>query len=243
MTVAKRRRRKPPLPEMLRPAVADAIKRNSRRPSNPGVRLDPTDNGYQFGPPHRDMDAWEAMVCDAFGTNSESTYVTFLLQLARLCEGEWTPERGMTADETKLNAALNLVNSVRPRNEMQAALVLQMVAVHFATMKLADQVVGSSWVDLHKAAMMGKLARTFSMQMDSLARAQGRVGKQTIKVRVERHEHRHVHLGEGGLEKGTQAQAPARATDRAQALEHEPCAALQSQDPTRDRVPRAGRKR
>jgi len=117
-----------------------------------------------------------------------------------------------------------------------------MVAVHFMTMKVSGETLRHGWTDARNAAIAGKLARTFAQQMDTLARQRGRVGKQTIKVRIERHEHRHVHLGEGGLEKGSQAQTPERSVDRITALEPEQGATLQGQDEARDGVPRTGRK-
>ncbi len=236
-----RRRRKPPFPEVDRPFVNDARKRHERRPVSPGVVLEPGRAGYRLESPHRDRAAWDVQIADAFGTRSHSTFSVFLDQLTELCPSVRDPNVALIASELHLNAALNIVSGVRPRNETEAALAATMVAVYFMTMKLAGQTLGGhSWVDVRNAAITGKLARTFAQLTDTLARQRGRVGKQTIKVRYERHDHRHVHLGEGGPEKGTQARAPIRTTDCVQAIEHEPSTTLQSQDPAGDRVSGAG---
>ena len=77
-----------------------------------------------------------------------------------------------------------------------------MCAIHLMTMKMAAQGIAHGYVNPRDAAITGKLARTFAQQMDTLNRVRGKVGKQSIKVRYERHGHRHVHVGEGGPEKG-----------------------------------------
>jgi hypothetical protein len=121
----------------------------------------------------------------------------FLDQLAQLCTLVRNESGNLVPSELELNAALNIVSGVHPRNEMEAALAAQMVAVHFMTMRVASQTLHTNWTVARTTAIAGKLARTFAMQSDALARLKGRTGKQTIKVRYERHDHRHVHVGEG----------------------------------------------
>jgi len=75
-------------------------------------------------------------------------------------------------------------------------------------------------------SIAGKLVRTFVMQTDALARLKGRTGKQTIKVRYERHDHQHVHVGEGALAKGTQGRTPYVREDPFPAIEADPRAPL-----------------
>jgi hypothetical protein len=137
-------------------------------------------------------------------TRSYSTFSVFLEQLTQLCPTVRDKNGDSIPSELELNAALNIVNGMRPRNEMEAALAAQMVAVHFMTMRVAAQALQTHWIDARLTAISGKLARTFAMQCGTLARLRGRVGKQMIKVRYERHDHKHVHLGEGGHQKGTQ---------------------------------------
>ncbi len=61
------------------------------------------------------------------------------------------------------------------------------------------------------AALAGKLARTFTMQIEALAKLKGkrRSSKQTIIVKQEKHvhNHQHVHVHRGEEENGSQPQA------------------------------------
>ncbi|MGI9170778.1 MAG: hypothetical protein ACR2FH_11510 [Caulobacteraceae bacterium] len=189
---------KPPFPEVQRVAVAKAHKRHLAREVNPGVAVEPAPSGYRLGAPHRDKAAWEIQILDAFGTRSVSAARVFLDQLAALrrpaygADGKWAP------NEVDLNALVAMVNSVRPRNEMEAALAAQMAAIHLLTARILGEAASvEGWVNPEKAALAAKMARTFAQQCDAMNRLKGRVGKQSIKVRYERHNHQHVHI-EGG---------------------------------------------
>jgi len=234
------RRRKGPLPESLRPFIDEARERHKARPPSPGVVVTPTEESYRLEAPHRDLEAWEVQIADAFGTRSYSTICVFLDQLSELCPTTFDGGGTRGPDALQLNAVLNIVNGVRPRNEMEAALALQMCAIHLMTMKMAAQGLAHGYVNPRDAAITGKLARTFAQQMDTLNRLRGRVGKQSIKVRYERHDHRHVHVGEGGLEKGTRALASTRTIDGLACRDNERRSSLRSQDAQREPMPAGG---
>lgn len=194
-----KKRKLPPIPEKLVPLAKEARVRADARPASPGVLLEPwKDEGYEYSSPHRDWEAWELAIADAFGTRSHSTIYTFLDQLTGLCQKGWSDKsQRWKPNETELNCALNMVNSVRPRNEMEAALAAQMVALHFMTMRASEQVLRNGYVIAQDAAIAAKLARTFTMQMDALTRARGKGRtKQSIAVRKDTHVHYHVHEGE-----------------------------------------------
>lgn len=220
--VVRRRRKdsdKPPLPAILQSIVDQAKERHLRRHANPGVsveieKLDP--QAYVLTSPHSDYDAWQAMICDALGTRSDATARTFLYQLSELCaqvwlanedgsaSGEWCPS------ETELNLIVNMVAGIKPRNELQAALAAQMVAVHLMTMKASAHALRHGLLDERTAAIAGKLARTFVMQTDALSRMKGRKSssRQSIAVTHEKHIHHHQHVHvDGGAGKS----------------EHQPC--------------------
>ena len=104
---------------------------------------------------------------------------------------------------------LNMIASIRPRNELEAALAAQMIAVHMMMMKTSAAALRTSWgTDPRFAATAGKLARTYAILSDTLNKGRGgrRSSKQTIIVRQEKHvhHHQHVHLGGGGPESGHQ---------------------------------------
>lgn len=208
---------KPPMPEFLEPIAAKAKARHVKRHANPGIAVEvekTSEYGYRLASPHADHDAWVAMLSDALGTRSESTAKMFAYHLTQLCTqiragddetgngGEWVP------DELELNMILNMVASIKPKNEMQAALAAQMVAIHLLTMKAAKMALeGWAVMDPRTAATAGKLARTFVMQMDAMGRAKGkRSTRQTIKVSHEKHihSHRHVHVEQGAGDFGGQ---------------------------------------
>lgn len=211
---------KPPMPANLEPVAEKARERHRKRHMNPGVAIEVqvekvTELGYRIASPHSDTEAWQAMVCDALGTRSEATALTFLYQLTQLCEQAWHPtdEEGRgewVPDECQLNMILNIVAGTKPKNEMQAALAAQMVAIHLTTMKAGEAALSRGGMDLRTAAILGKLARTFVMQMERMERSKGRkTTSQSIKVRHEKHvhQHQHVHVHRGEEESGGQPYA------------------------------------
>ena len=202
----RRAKDKPPMPKILEPLAEKAKARHRKRHANPGVVLEVeklSADGYKLASPHSDTDSWQAMICDALGTRSEAMALTFLYQLASLCQRTWHPddENGggeWVPDECELNMILNFVAGVKPKNEMQAALAAQMVAVHLMTMKTAQAALNGYGTDLRFAPITGKLARTFVMQTDAMAKLQGKkTTRHRITVKYERHDHRHVHFEEG----------------------------------------------
>ena len=190
------------------------------------------------------MEAWHVQLIDAFGTRSTSTFWTFIDQLAGLCFGEpdYGP-KGWCPDEAELNAAINMVSGTRPRNEMEAALAAQMVAVHLMTMKLSAKALRNTYDEPKTAAAAGKLARTFAMQCETMAKLKGRAGKQRITVKYERHnhhhDHKHIHAEiDGGVsENFGRPHEPTRSAGGVPTIEHEPGPALSGPDATRDALP------
>ncbi len=222
MTVAD----KPDVPPVQRAAIDKARRRHHARPVNPGVLVEPNEAGYHLAAPHRDREAWEVQILDAFGTRSQSVGMVFLDQLAALCrpairdDGQWSP------NEVDLNAMLAMVTGARPRNEIEAALAAQMAATHVLTSRVfAEAALVDGWVNPEKAMLAAKLAGTFAKQVDTMNRLKGRTGKQSIKVKYERHNHQHVHMQPGGAsEILDQARAPAalQCRNHSAALERAP---------------------
>jgi len=190
------------MPANMEASAAKAIKRHQRRLLSPGVAVEVAKVGdtYVVASSHQDLLAWEAMVCDALGTRSDSTAKTFLFHLAGLCSQNWQPseESGgeWCPDERELNMILNFVAGIKPKNEMEAALAAQMVAVHLMQMRLSSRALAGGHIHAANAAMAGKLARTFVMQIEALSRLKGKrsTSKQTITVRQEKHVHNHQHV-------------------------------------------------
>lgn len=198
----KRRARKRPEPaDELREWEQGAERRTSARPYPPGVMLEAAGmNEEHWTAPHSDPGLWTLQLADAFGTRSRAVISTFMTQLEALCgPTHWDDEaRQWRLDENQFSAALAIVNSVKPRNEMEAALAAQMVAIHLLTMQVAARALRYDG-DTRTAATAAKLARAFTDQMAALKahRQRGRTSKQSITVRKELHQHIHYHRGEG----------------------------------------------
>jgi hypothetical protein len=154
--------------------------------------------------------------------------------LEALCEpSHWDDEaKQWRLDESQFNAALAVVNGVKPRNEMEAALAAQIVAIHLLTMKVTAFAIRHEY-DTRTAATAGKLARTFTLQMETLQSLRGkkRTAHQSIKVTKELHQHVHYHRGEGESE-GQAHEREAATVDQ--------CAALPSPEPGGEAVPLPG---
>jgi hypothetical protein len=161
------------------------------------------------------------MICDALGTRSISTAKAFLYQLTDLCSQHWLPsEDGVGGkwipDERELNMILQLLVTQKPRNELQAAQLAQMAAVHLMMMRLSTRALGKGYIQPQDASIAAKLARTFVMQVDALARAKGKkTTRQTIKVSHEKHvhHHQHVHVDRGADGLGGQPHGTGRACE------------------------------
>jgi hypothetical protein len=96
---------------------------------------------------------------------------------------------------------------------MEAALAAQMAAVHVLATKVAARAIRDDY-DTRTVAVAVKLARTFTMQMETMRTMQGkrRAAKQLIKVTKELHQHVHDHQHPGEEENGGQAHEPRAAT-------------------------------
>ena len=198
----KRKARHRPEPSSeLRGTEAALEKRAYSRPIPPGVMLEPA--GYDeeyWTSPHSDRELWTLQLADAFGTRSQAVFITFMRQLEGLCDKSmWDEEvQQWHLDEHEYSAALAMVSTVKPKNEMEAALAAQMVAVHMMQMKLSARAIRYE-ADTQTAAVAGKLARTFNDQLRVLQEIQGkkRTTRQSIKVSKETHHHQHVHVHRG----------------------------------------------
>jgi hypothetical protein len=93
----------------------------------------------------------------------------------------------------KCNLALAALHGIKPRDELEGMLAVQMVGVHNLSMEfmkramLENQTFEGTNMATAKAV---KLLRTFAMQLDALNRYRGK-GQQKVTVK-------HVHVNEGG---------------------------------------------
>lgn len=225
--------RKPPMPAKLRQRAKAAKERHQTRPIAPEIEITAKANGWSYGNPYRPADelAWCALLLEAFGTRQSGVADVFISHLAGLCSSQWDQTAAAwRPNEHELRTAIAMVQSLAPRNEGEAALAAQAVAVHFATMKLAHNLAGRSCPDSRALAALAALSKAYVRQLEAMQALKGRkVSRQKITVRYEKHDHKHVHVHhEGGsAEFGGRVHEPRTAP----AGEYEGSATLPRQNP------------
>lgn len=236
-------RTKQPMSKVLRELGEKAIERHERRPATPEIKVAKNEGGWTFESPYlqADEDGWVALLFESFATRSNATFQTFTSQLAQLCSTDWHGEgTGWLPNENELRAAIQIVRSTKPRNEAEACLAAQMVAVHLMQMKLSAQALRSGYLEPRSCAIAGKLARTYATQLETMAKLRGKGSRQRITVRkYSQHEHKHIHLHQGGDENGNQPHEPnGSGSSRIKTALNSPgCATLSCKDPARDALP------
>lgn len=219
--MAEKKRRKPKVrdrpdpPQELRSWSTAAEKRAYARPYPPNIMLEPVGfDEEHWTSPHNDVELWGLQLADAFGTRSRSVCNTFLLQLEALCgKDNWDEDAHQwRLNEHEFSAMLAVINSLKPKNELEAAHAAQMVAVHLLTMKVSARAIRYDY-DTKTAAVASKLARTFTIQREAFERLRkpNRTAKQSIKVSRETHHHQHIHVHRGANENDGQPHGPAAA--------------------------------
>jgi hypothetical protein len=251
----RRNRKKAAAPAWVEPWTKEADARMAKRYPSPGVLLEPNEHGgHTPTSPHDNERAWDLQIHDSFGTRSRSVVLTFMRQLRELSGQGWDDQRQCwRPNETQLNAALAFVSGIRPRNEVEAALAAQMLAVHLMQMRVSAEALRfNGHIDPRTLNAASALARTFTMQMGALYRnrGKGRSTRQKIVVKHEKHihTHQHVHVHEGGQDIGAQPLAARSKQDGARTIEQGPenttgCAALSGPDALGSVVPLASRQR
>jgi hypothetical protein len=125
---------------------------------------------------------------NALGTSS-SHFVDASLQ--QLIAAARLPNSGIS--EVAVNASLAFIESAKPRDEVECALVIQMVCTHSAAMAVLGRLGGGHGSDRRIAAISSaaaKLLRAYATQVEALRRLRNG-GSQFVRVE-------HVHVNEGG---------------------------------------------
>ena len=231
---------KPPMPQVFKELGEAAIARHRKRPATPSLEITMNNGGWWFASPFNeaDEDHWVALMFEAFATRSQANFVTFMTQLSELCSTSWNEaENAWHPSKQELIAAVQIVRATKPRNEAEACLAAQMVAIHFMQMKLSAQALKHSYPDPRTCAIAGKLARTYATQLETMAKLKGKGSRQRITVRkYSQHEHKHIHIHQGDGENGNQPHGPRGTREREIKAAREPSvgAALPCPNKARD---------
>jgi hypothetical protein len=108
-----------------------------------------------------------------------------LVQAARL--------PGSGTCEVAVNSALAFIEGARPRDEVEAALVIQMSCTHIAAMAVLARFSGAAGGDrsmVAGATAAARLLRAYAVQVETLRRLRNG-GSQFMRIE-------HVHINEGG---------------------------------------------
>ncbi len=185
--VAKREAPSGPSPSEAK-AIAEAIERAAARRARIAVSAK-SDNGVLgIGSPHSDDVGFAVRLLDTFGTESSAFCDQALGRLGAIMrrKGSALPT------QSELNAALAAVDGVRPADEIEAMLALQMVATHETAMEMLTRAKQAEFMPTLQecGSLAVKLLRTYTAQVEALARLR-RGGEQKVVVH-------HVHVSDGG---------------------------------------------
>lgn len=167
---------------------------------------------------------------DAFGSMSQPFIDTMLGELMTI----WDSNGGIA--EKSYNAAIAVLDGARPENEIEAMLVVQMIAANEAALRATSMIGKCDWLPqtMGFGSLANKFMRTFTAQAEALAKLR-RGGEQVVK-------YVHVHEGGQAVVAGTinQTGGSGNIENTKQPYEANaaaPSAALPSPDPARDGVP------
>lgn len=250
MTVPVKRRPKPkavvqkPAPgPRNRAALAQAGAEHDARPTRVSIIFEHQPDGtVMLAAGHCEAVAHQKRLENALGTTSKSFVAFNLGQIERAVRD---PQAKEAQNETAFNAALAMIEAIKPQDELEGALAVQMVGCHAAAMDMlgrARHTASTEHLALY-SNMATKMQRTFTAQLEALARMRGK-GQQTVRV-----EHVTVQAGAQaivgdvhhhprGRDSGGQAKFEEQQYETGDpAARAQECQALPSPDAARDGVP------
>jgi hypothetical protein len=115
---------------------------------------------------HPDLEQGEQLMSNAFGVSDRDAMYGLLRQLV----GASTKRR--KPDVVNLAFMLSMVESIKPRDSVEAMLVTQMVSVHVMAKRCAHRFANEQDIARQESAAraLGRLARTFPAQIEALNR-------------------------------------------------------------------------
>src|SRR5438445_5055377 len=148
----------------------------------PRIKLSP----HGFCIDHPDPELGERLMVDAMGVADRDAMHGILKQLVKASVS------GNKPDAVDLAFMISMVESIKPRDSVEAMLVTQMVSVHVMAMRCAHQLANADDIARHDSAAraLGRLARTFPAQIEALNRYRSH-GEPAITVQ-------NVSIGDGG---------------------------------------------
>lgn len=202
---------KPALPDNLRELALAAQSRVKKLGATAPLADMVSDDGLMSSPyADGDWELWACLLLDTFGTRNFAVAGAFMRQLSAMLPKVWSEERrSNVVDVDRLQLALSIVCSLKPRNEAEAAIAVHCVALHLATYKVTEQMGSRSWLDPASAGALAAVTKAYAAQVQALQQMQrpNKSKRQTIKViknvTVNYRDEKHVHLPGGAGESAT----------------------------------------
>jgi hypothetical protein len=148
-----------------RAAIKKYLARDAAK-SSVRFKVSKSGDGTTIGPDHPNKSIGHVLLMDAFGSADGDFATGLVRQLAK------ASRHGEEVDESELNFMLAVIKGVAPKDQLEAMLATQMVAVHMASMTFAHRLNHVEIIPQQDSAerAFNKLTRTFAMQMDALKR-------------------------------------------------------------------------
>jgi len=161
------------VPDLNKPTAIEATGQ-ARAVTAPRVKLTP--RGFAID--HRNPEVGEALMADALGVADRDAMHGILRQLVR------ASVNGRKPDAATLAFMIAMVESIKPRDAVEAMLVAQMVSVHVMAMRSAHHFACAQDAVQQESSgrALGRLARTFPAQIEALNRYRNN-GEPAITVR------------------------------------------------------------
>jgi hypothetical protein len=165
------------------------------------IHFEDRGKGPRIYPNHSDLEGHRYRLADTFGTRSLQFVNSMLKGLGKATENhsasyEFAPG---SPDQLAFNAALAVIDGVRPEDEIEAMLAAHMAVTNITLLELVARTRGAiaghiyQGNGIQRLDVLGNLTtkfmRTFTMQVEALARKRRR-GEQIVVVK-----HVHVHAG------------------------------------------------
>ncbi|MDB5585011.1 MAG: hypothetical protein JWR80_10187 [Bradyrhizobium sp.] len=115
---------------------------------------------------HSDPELGEQLMADALGVADRDAMYGILRQLVKASVKDSKP------DPATLAFMVSMVESIKPRDSIEAMLVTQMVSVHVMAMRCANYLANADDLARQDSASraLGRLTRTFPAQLEALNR-------------------------------------------------------------------------
>src|SRR5262245_61918465 len=195
--------KRPPPNPIERAAIEKARKRTKARAQRIAMHIENRgEAGSVVYPAHSDDEGHEYRLADAFGTRSRQFVYSMLNGLGKATEDHSLDYNFSPGSPNQLafNAALAVIDGVRPKDEIEAMLAAQMAVANIVLLELVARTRGSiaghryEGDGIKRLDVLGNLTnkfmRTYTLQVEALARKR-RKGEQNIRVK-------HVHVYDGG---------------------------------------------